>query len=228
MHHPYRYMGESPAETVQNLGGYIRHVHVKDSKIVNGALEYRMMGDGDLPLHQMFDALLGIGYELHLPRVGQALVAGAFGRRVVFPRFADYMRDYLDERLAEAPLQKNRTGTGEYVWPKETLIDLTFPDVLDKMVEKFPDQPCFRYTELDYARTYKEFRDDVDTFARSLIAMGVKKGDHVAIWATNVPQWYITFWATTKIGAVLVTVNTAYKSMRRSTCSASPIPIRSS
>jgi acyl-CoA synthetase (AMP-forming)/AMP-acid ligase II len=41
--------------------------------------------------------------------------------------------------------------------------------------------------------------------------MGVKKGDHVAIWATNVPSWYITFWATTKIGAVLVTVNTAYK-----------------
>ena len=41
--------------------------------------------------------------------------------------------------------------------------------------------------------------------------MGVKPGDHVAIWATNVPQWYITFWATTKIGAVLVTVNTAYK-----------------
>ncbi len=59
--------------------------------------------------------------------------------------------------------------------------------------------------------TYSEFRDDVDQFARALIAMGVKKGDHVAIWATNVPQWYITFWAATKIGAVLVTVNTAYK-----------------
>ena len=51
----------------------------------------------------------------------------------------------------------------------------------------------------------------MDRFARALIAMGVKKGDHVAIWATNVPQWYITFWAATKIGAVLVTVNTAYK-----------------
>ena len=86
MHHPYRYMGESPAETVQNLGDYIRHVHVKDSKIVNGALEYRMMGDGDLPLHQMFDALLGIGYEGYIvPRVGQALVAGAFGRRRRLP-----------------------------------------------------------------------------------------------------------------------------------------------
>ena len=41
--------------------------------------------------------------------------------------------------------------------------------------------------------------------------MGVKAGSKVAIWATNVPAWYITFWATTKIGAVLVTVNTAYK-----------------
>ena len=51
----------------------------------------------------------------------------------------------------------------------------------------------------------------MDTFARALISLGVKRGDHVAIWATNVPQWYTTFWATVKIGAVLVTVNTAYK-----------------
>jgi fatty-acyl-CoA synthase len=79
------------------------------------------------------------------------------------------------------------------------------------MCKEFPDQYAFRYTELDYTRTYIEFRNDVDTFARSLIAMGVRRGDHVAIWATNVPQWYITFWATTKIGAVLVTVNTAYR-----------------
>jgi fatty-acyl-CoA synthase len=41
--------------------------------------------------------------------------------------------------------------------------------------------------------------------------MGVKPGDNVAIWATNVPAWYITFWAAVSIGAVLVTVNTAYK-----------------
>lgn len=79
------------------------------------------------------------------------------------------------------------------------------------MVEEFPDQYAFRYTTLDYTRTYTEFSDEVDKFSRSLIAMGVKRGDHVAIWATNVPAWFITFWATTKIGAVLVTVNTAYK-----------------
>ena len=79
------------------------------------------------------------------------------------------------------------------------------------MVEEFPDQYCFKYTTLDYTRTYSEFRDDVDEFARSLIAMGVRPGSHVAVWASNVPQWFIAFWATTKIGAVLVTVNTAYK-----------------
>ena len=104
-----------------------------------------------------------------------------------------------------------RTARENISGKKERLIDETFPDVLDRVCKEFPNQYAFRYTEFDYTRTYPEFRDDVDTFARSLIAMGVKKGDHVAIWATNIPAWYITFWATTKIGAVLVTVNTAYK-----------------
>ncbi len=108
-------------------------------------------------------------------------------------------------------LQENHSKSGKYLWKKEMLIDCTFPELLDIVCEEFPEQYAFRYTEMDYVRTYPQFREDVDNFARALIAMGVKKGDHVAIWATNVPQWFITFWATTKIGAVLVTVNTAYK-----------------
>jgi fatty-acyl-CoA synthase len=52
-----------------------------------------------------------------------------------------------------------------------------------------------------------QFRDDVDSFARALIDMGVKAGTHVAVWATNLPQWYIAFWAVTKLGGVLVTMN---------------------
>ena len=51
----------------------------------------------------------------------------------------------------------------------------------------------------------------MDKVAAALISLGVKPGYHVAVWATNVPQWFLTFWATVKIGAVLVTVNTAYK-----------------
>ena len=79
------------------------------------------------------------------------------------------------------------------------------------MVEEFPDQYCFKYTTLDYTRTYAQFRDDVDECCRALLSLGVRPGHHVAIWSTNVPQWFITFWAVTKLGAVLVTVNTAYK-----------------
>jgi fatty-acyl-CoA synthase len=112
---------------------------------------------------------------------------------------------------AQSSLYWNRAVTGNFVWKKDSLIDLTFPQVLDRMVEEFPDQYCLKYSKLDYTRTYVQFRDDVDRFARALIDMGVKPGDKVSIWATNVPQWYITFWAVTKIGAVLVTVNTAYK-----------------
>ncbi|MBO4467894.1 MAG: AMP-binding protein, partial [Clostridia bacterium] len=73
------------------------------------------------------------------------------------------------------------------------------------------DQYAFKYTTLDYTRTYAQFKKDVDTAAAALISLGVNPGHHVAIWATNVPQWFLTFWATTKIGAVLVTVNTGYK-----------------
>lgn len=50
VHHPYRFAGESPEKTVQNLGMYIKHVHIKDSAVTaDGSVEYRLMGEGDLP-----------------------------------------------------------------------------------------------------------------------------------------------------------------------------------
>ena len=212
IHHPYRFAGETPEETVQNLGAYIKYVHVKDSVMENGKVSYRLIGEGDLPIDDMVRTLNSINYEGYISLEWLKQYAPDLSDAgIVFPHFANYMAQYLGNDRGSSRLYDNNAGTGKYVWPKETLIDLTFPQVLDRMVEEFPDQYAFRYTTLDYTRTYAEFRDDVDTFARSLIAMGVKPGDHVAIWATNVPQWYITFWATTKIGAVLVTVNTAYK-----------------
>ncbi len=206
VHHPYRYKNEQPADTVANLGSYIKYVHVKDSVMENGNVAYRMMGQGDLPIPDMMAQLKASGYNGYVSLEWvKRWATGLSDAAIVFPHFVHYMEKYRSR------LQTNNRGDGKYVWPKETIVNLTFPDVLDKMVEEFPDQYAFRYTELDYTRTYKEFRDDVDKFARALIAMGVKRGDNVAIWATNVPAWYITFWATTKIGAVLVTVNTAYK-----------------
>ncbi len=211
MHHPYRYYNESPETTVANLGQYIKYTHVKDSvKNADGKVEYRLMGNGDMPVKEMISALESINYDGYVSlewvkRWASDLSDGG----IVIPQYAQYMAPY--KKKHKHALQTSIKGTGHYPWPKEKILNYTFPDVLDRMCEDFPNQYAFRYTELDYTRTYSEFRDDVDTFARALLAMGVKKGDHVAIWATNVPQWYITFWATTKIGAVLVTVNTEYK-----------------
>jgi len=212
MHHTYRFGGEKPGKTVQNLGAYIKYIHIKDSVMENGKVRYRMMGEGDLPIDDMMMALRSINYEGYVSLEWvKRWAADLDDAAVVFPNFASYMSRYTRMSPAKGRLYDNKAKTGKYVWEKDTLIDLTFPQVLDRMVEEFPDQYAFKYTTCDYTRTYSQFRDDVDTFARSLIALGVRPGDHVAIWATNVPQWFITFWATVKIGAVLVTVNTAYK-----------------
>lgn len=211
MQHPYRYMNESPAQTVANLGKYIKYTHIKDS-IVNkdGTIEYRMIGEGTLPVTEIMDALKSIKYNGYISLEWvKRWASNIEDCGVVFPHFSSYMHEIVEGYAPK--LQDNNLGTGKYVWEKNHLINHTFPEVLDIMCENFPDQYAFRYTTHDYTRTYPEFRNDVNTFARALLAMGVKKGDHVAIWATNVPQWYITFWATVKIGAVLVTVNTAYK-----------------
>lgn len=63
INHPVRYGGESPAKTYENIGGYIRHVHVKDSKPENGKLAYKMLGYGDLPLKEAFSILKTNGYD---------------------------------------------------------------------------------------------------------------------------------------------------------------------
>ncbi|MBQ9939164.1 MAG: AMP-binding protein [Oscillospiraceae bacterium] len=212
IHHPYRYANESPETTLQTLGAYIKYIHIKDSIMEGGQVKYRLLGEGDLPIDDFIRVLKSINYEGFIslewlkkydPELSDA--------GIVFPHYSNFMAQYLGDGCQTRRLYDNNAKTGKYLWPKEHLIDLTFPQLLDRVVDEFPDQYAFRYTTLDYTRTYSQFRDDVDRFARALIAMGVKPGSHVAIWATNVPAWYITFWATTKIGAVLVTVNTAYK-----------------
>ena len=211
LNHPYR-AGESPETTITNLGAYVKHVHIKDSASVDGGFEYRLMGEGDMPVDRMILALRSINYEGFISFEWRSEWIEEIGDAgIVFPHFINYMSRFETAKSTTDTLYDNNAKTGKYVWKKETLITKTFPEVLDKMADLFPDQYAFKYTTLDYTRTYSQFRDDVDEFARTLISLGVKAGDKVAIWATNVPQWFVTFWATTKIGAVLVTVNTAYK-----------------
>ncbi|MGM9653619.1 MAG: AMP-binding protein [Eubacteriales bacterium] len=212
MHYPYRVAGEAPETTIQNLGAYVRHVHIKDSEAVDGRIEYRLIGEGTLPIEEMMMALRSVNYDGFISlEWDPAWMPDISDMEIIFSHFVNTMSRFADTSRAASVLYDNRAHTGKYVWKKDALIEQTFSQVLDRMVEEFPDQLAFRFTTLDYTRTYSEFRDDVDRFARALITLGVRQGSHVAVWATNLPQWYIAFWATTKIGAVLVTMNTAYK-----------------
>ncbi|MGW8195395.1 MAG: AMP-binding protein [Desulforhopalus sp.] len=68
------------------------------------------------------------------------------------------------------------------------------------------------YVDRDFRLTYRQFSRAVDEMAKGLMALGIQKGEKVAVWATNVPYWVVLQFATAKIGAVLLTVNTNYKS----------------
>ncbi len=212
LHHPYFYGGEDPETTIRNLGAYVRHVHVKDSAPAPDGRAYCLVGEGELPLGDMIVALSSVNYDGYLSlEWNPAWMPELDDMEIVLTHFENHMRRFDTPKRSRPHHYKNRAGTGSYVWKKDALIDATFPRVLDRMAEDFPDQYAFKYTTLDYTRTYAEFRDDVDRCCRALISLGVGPGSHVAVWATNLPQWYIAFWAATKIGAVLVTVNTAYK-----------------
>ena len=166
-----------------------------------------LIGDGELPVSEFVGALRSLNYDGYVEALWNDDIKT---QDVVLTHFINFIKKASHEEVKEE-VYYNRSKTGTFPWEKYKVLDLTFSQVLDEMVKRYPDQYAFKYTTLDYTRTYKEFRDDVDNAAAALISLGVKSGDHVAIWATNVPQWFITFWATVKIGAVLVTVNTAYK-----------------
>lgn len=91
------------------------------------------------------------------------------------------------------------------------MLDCTIGKLLDQVAEKYPEREAVKYIDRPYGKTWREFREECDRVAKGLLAIGIGKGDHVAIWATNVPEWLLTLFAAAKIGAVLVTVNTNYK-----------------
>ncbi len=91
------------------------------------------------------------------------------------------------------------------------LMDITLGNLLDEVARDLPDHEALVYTDRDFRKTYRELKALADTYAKAFMALGVKKEDKVAIWATNIPEWVLTLFASAKIGAVLVTVNTNYK-----------------
>lgn len=92
-----------------------------------------------------------------------------------------------------------------------SLIEMTIPDYFDMIATKFADNPAVIYHHEKIYLTYSQFKKMVDDAAKGFMAIGIQKGEHVAVWATNRLEYLISIFALAKIGAVLVTVNTNYK-----------------
>ncbi len=95
--------------------------------------------------------------------------------------------------------------------PETATHTLTLGQILDHTVARYPDNLAVVYVDRDFRQTWREFSDEVDKIAKGLMALGIQKGEKVGVWASNVPHWVALQFATAKIGAILLTINTNYK-----------------
>lgn len=103
---------------------------------------------------------------------------------------------------------KGEPGSPDYKLHSEKTIGRYFRDqaAID------PDHDFVVYPDRDLRWTYRDFDERTDNLARGLLAIGMKPGDHLGVWARNIPDWLTFMYATAKAGIVMVTVNPVYKS----------------
>ncbi|MFE5582301.1 AMP-binding protein [Kitasatospora sp. NPDC056531] len=91
------------------------------------------------------------------------------------------------------------------------LLGDTIGENLDRAVRAFPERDALVDRRTARRWTYAQLAADVDALALGLLELGLAKGDRVGIWAPNCAEWTLTQYATAKLGAILVTVNPAYR-----------------
>ncbi len=96
--------------------------------------------------------------------------------------------------------------------PEIAIGKTTISDIVDLLADQLGDNSALEYHSLGIKNNFREFRDICDTVAKGLMALGIDRGEHIAIWANNIPEWVYTQYGSARMGAVLVTVNTSYRS----------------
>jgi fatty-acyl-CoA synthase len=94
---------------------------------------------------------------------------------------------------------------------EKPLIGKTIPDMFDEIAEKYPDNDAIVSIHQNLRYTYRELQAEVNRAAKGFHALGLKKGDRLAIWATNIAEWIICQFATAKVGIIMVNINPAYR-----------------
>jgi fatty-acyl-CoA synthase len=108
-------------------------------------------------------------------------------------------------------MQKRKSLSYAFMGSEKPLIGMTVGDMFDEIVELHPDREALVSQHQGVRYTWRELQTQVNRAAKGLLSLGYKKGDRVAIWATNVAEWVITQWATAKAGIILVNINPAYR-----------------
>ena len=84
---------------------------------------------------------------------------------------------------------------------------ITVGDQFDRTAETFPDRDAFVHVDRNVRYTYREIQTIANRFAKGLLSLGIGSGEHLALWATSIPEWIIVQLASAKIGATLVPFN---------------------
>jgi fatty-acyl-CoA synthase len=88
--------------------------------------------------------------------------------------------------------------------------DVTVGDLLTRLARALPDHEALVYRD-GPRLTFAALEAEARTIARGLMALGVQRGERLVVWATNVPEWIVLQFAAAKVGAILVTANTALR-----------------
>ena len=112
----------------------------------------------------------------------------------------------IDQWPADRPLPE----PGSPAYPLHS--ELTIGDYFRRQVAIEPEHEFVVYPDRALRWSYRDFDQRTDELAKGLLAIGMEPGDHLGVWARNIPDWLTFMYATAKIGVVMVTVNPVYKS----------------
>ena len=121
---------------------------------------------------------------------------------------ASVSRSHFDDGAAMGGSDGSMTALQELPW----VDGLTIGQVLAETSQKFPEREALVFSQSRLRMSYTEFAAEVRDVAKGLLALDIKPGEHVGVWATNLPQWTLLQFGAASIGAVLVTINPAYRS----------------
>lgn len=93
----------------------------------------------------------------------------------------------------------------------EELREITIGRALREQAEKNRNKEFIVFANRNIRRTFGDVDKKADDLAKALLAAGFKKGDHIGIWANNVPEWETVFFAAARVGVVAVPINANYK-----------------